>query len=225
MVMIKECTSLYMVQEKAEMQLGVAMKNAGTYTRENFQALKDYAAQLQKVTTYGDEVTIATMANLQTYGMETEALQQATKASMGPWPLPSRSTCARHLSWWARPLSAKRERCPRYGIVLDEGKDKGEKFAAVLRLINDRFGGSAQAEIETYGGQLKQIANWWGDIKEMVGYGLLKALEAVQMAFGMVGAGFYIVLETIVQGLFACSRRRWQKYPAWAMSWRRLSTT
>jgi hypothetical protein len=70
------------IQEAAENSLAVAMRNAGTYTEENIETMKQYAAELQKVTTYGDETTLSTMANLQAYGMSIDVLQKATKATM-----------------------------------------------------------------------------------------------------------------------------------------------
>jgi len=189
-----------MEQESAEMKLAVAMGNAGTYTRENFRAMKEYAAQLQQVTKYGDEATLAMMANLQTYGMSTGELKAATVAAMD-------LAAAKGIDLKAaselvgKAFVGETGTLSRYGIVLEDGIEKSDKFQAVLKLIQERFGGTARAELETYGGQWKQIANWWGDIMEKVGLGVLKTLEAVQTAFGLVAAGFYTILEKITAGL------------------------
>ncbi|MBW2673872.1 MAG: hypothetical protein JRD89_10735, partial [Deltaproteobacteria bacterium] len=174
----KKSIQAFMQQEDAEMALAVAMRNAGTYTRESFQAMKDYASAQQLITKYGDEVTLAAMANLQTYGMSTEALKAATKASMDLASAKKMDlTAASELV--GKAFVGETSTLSRYGIILDKGIPQTEKFAAVLGLIEQRFGGTAQAEIETYSGQLKQMSNWWGDIAEKVGIGLLKALEAV----------------------------------------------
>ncbi|MBW2675721.1 MAG: hypothetical protein JRD89_20335 [Deltaproteobacteria bacterium] len=199
-MMAKKSISAFMEQEKAEMKLAVAMRNQGDFTKANFAVMKDYAAQLQKVTTYGDEVTLATMANLKTYGMSTEELKKATVATMD-------LASAKGIDLKAaselvgKAFVGETGSLSKYGIVLEKGIPKTEKFAAVLGLIGDSFGGSAQAEIETYSGQLKQMSNWWGDIAEKVGFGLLKALEAVQFAVGMVATGFYTVMEGLVSSL------------------------
>jgi len=198
--MIKKSIEAFMEQESAELKLAVAMMNAGTYTQANFRAMKDYASALQQVTKYGDEVTLATMANLETYGMHTEELKAATKASLD-------LAAAKGIDLKAaseligKAFVGETSSLSRYGIILDEGIPKTEKFAAVLELVSRRFGGTATAELETYGGQWQKIKNWWGDIVEKVGLGMLKTLEAVQLAVGMVGAGFYTMLEGIASGV------------------------
>lgn len=193
-------TQALFAQENAELKLAVAMNNAGNYTKENFRAMKDYAAQLQQVTKYGDEVTMATMANLQTYGMNTEELKKATQATLD-------MAAAKGIDLKAaselvgKAFVGETGTLSRYGIVLDKGIPKTEKFAAVLELIQQRFGGTAQAELETYGGQWQKISNWWGDIIEKGGLGLMKILEGLQFAVGMLAAGFYGLLEGITKGL------------------------
>jgi len=195
----KDCIAAFVEQEAAEMKLAVAMRNQGDFSREGYAALKDYAAGLQKVTTYGDETTIAMMANLKTYGMSTEELKRATEATMDLASAKGMDLMAAS-ELVGKAFVGETGTLSRYGIVVEEGLQKTEKFDAVLGLIQQRFGGSARAEIETYAGQWKQIANWWGDIKEKVGLGLLKTLEGIQFAVGMVGVAFYTVQETIAKG-------------------------
>ncbi len=196
----KQCISAYVEEEAAQMKLAVAMRNQGDFTRESFSALKDYAAQIQKTTVYGDELTIATMANLKTYGMNTEELKRATIATMDlasakGMDLRSASELV------GKAFVGETGTLSRYGIVVDDGLKKTQKFDAVLGQIQHRFGGSAQAEIETYAGQWKQISNWWGDQMETAGLVLLKILEALQFSVGLLGVGFYTTLKAIAGGL------------------------
>lgn len=196
----KKGIEAYMEQEKAEMKLAIAMRNQGDFTRANFAAMKDYAAQLQKVTTYGDEVTLVTMANLKTYGMNTEELKKATKATMDlatakGIDLKTASDLV------GKAFIGETGSLSRYGIVLEKGIPQTEKFAAVLGLINDKFGGSAQAELATYSGQWQQLMNWWGDVWEKVGLVTLKTIEGIQFAAGMLAVGFYTIVEGLVSYL------------------------
>lgn len=196
----KKSIEAFMQQEEAELKLAVAMKNAGNYTQANFRAMKEYASAQQLITKYGDEVTLATMASLQTYGMSTEELKKATKASMDL--ASAKGIDLRAASELVgKAFVGETGSLSRYGIILEKGVEGSKKFEAVLGLIEQRFGGTAQAELETYGGQWKQISNWWGDILEKVGLGLLKTLEAVQLALGILAAGFYGVFEGIFAGL------------------------
>lgn len=196
----KRAVSLYAAQESAQMDLAVAMKNQGDFTRANYRELLNYAAALQKVTTYGDETTIAVMANLKSYGMNTEELKRATEATMDLATAKKMDLKAAS-ELVGKAFVGETGTLSRYGIIINDAAGKGEKFDKVLEQINGRFGGAAQAQIETYAGQWKQIANWWGDIAEKAGNALLKVLEALQFAVGLVGVGFYSMLEVIAGGL------------------------
>ncbi|MBU0598830.1 hypothetical protein KKF61_07660, partial [Patescibacteria group bacterium] len=57
-LIMRDLTKAYGVQEQAEIGLLQAMKNAGTYTEERFEQAKAYAAQLQKMSNFGDEEII-----------------------------------------------------------------------------------------------------------------------------------------------------------------------
>lgn len=196
----KRAVSLYAAQESAQMDLAVAMKNQGDFTRANYRELLKYAAALQKVTTYGDETAIAVMANLKSYGMNTEELKRATEATMDLATAKKMDLKAAS-ELVGKAFVGETGTLSRYGIIIDDAAEKGEKFDKVLEQINRRFGGAAQAQIETYAGQWKQIGNWWGNIAEKAGNLLLKVLEALQFAVGLVGVGFYRALELFVVGL------------------------
>lgn len=164
----KDWANLYMVQESAENALAVAMKNAQTYTKANHDMLKMYAAALQTTTTYGDEVTISTMANLQAYGMTTKELKAATIATMD-------LATAKKIDLRAaseligKAFVGETGTLSRYGIILEKGTKKTEKFAEVLKLVAKQFGGAAQAELDTYAGKWDNLANAWSDAKEPLG--------------------------------------------------------
>ena len=174
----KDWARLYMVQESAENALGVAMKNAQTYTKANHDMMLEYAAALQKTTTYGDEVTISTMANLQAYGMTTAELKRATVATMD-------LATAKKIDLRAaselvgKAFVGETGTLSRYGIVLEKGIEKSKKFEAVLGLIGQRFGGAATAELNTYAGTWAQFGNTMGDIGEDLGKMALVLMDKV----------------------------------------------
>ena len=65
----------------------------------------------------------------------------------------------------------------RLGIPLDEGIKKSKDFDKVLGLLNDQFGGAAEAAANTFGGQLKILGGQFGEIVESIGAALLPYLE------------------------------------------------
>jgi hypothetical protein len=71
----------------------------------------------------------------------------------------------------------------RYGIVLDDGAKKGDKFNEVLRQINEKFGAVAQASMNDTITKTEALKQEWGDFKELLGRELAPLmLKLVQYA-------------------------------------------
>lgn len=79
---IKECSELYKVQRKAEIQLQTAAKNNPYLNSESVQRLKNYASQLQSISDVGDEQLLPFMAQLAASGRTETEIQQIMKASL-----------------------------------------------------------------------------------------------------------------------------------------------
>lgn len=63
------------------------------------------------------------------------------------------------------------------GIPLDENIKKSKDFDKVIGLLNDQFGGAAEAAANTFGGQLKILSGQFGEILETIGAALLPYLQ------------------------------------------------
>jgi hypothetical protein len=68
----------------------------------------------------------------------------------------------------AKAMSGNTAMLSRYGITVDQTKTKEEQRAEIMDKL-EQFYGRATAETETYGGQLKQLKEKYGDIQEAVG--------------------------------------------------------
>lgn len=193
----------YMEAESATMKLAVAMRNQGDYTKEAFDDLVSYAEQLQKTTAFEDDQIKAMMGNLKTYGMTNEEVKKATKTVL------DFATAKRDEGMSVESASeligkayqGQTERLKRYGIVIDQSIPKAQQFDAVITLLNDRFGGAAAADLETYAGQWKQIKNEFQDIAEVIGLVLLKSIEAVNFVLSMTSVAFWTMVEAVNNSL------------------------
>ena len=65
----------------------------------------------------------------------------------------------------------------RLGVPIDENVKKSKDFNAVLRTLNDQFGGAAQTAASTFSGQLTILKTQFGEIVEAVGTALLPYLQ------------------------------------------------
>lgn len=65
----------------------------------------------------------------------------------------------------------------RLGVPIDENVKKSKDFNAVLRTLNDQFGGAAKTAANTFSGQLTILRGQFGEIVEAVGTALLPYLQ------------------------------------------------
>jgi len=197
---VKEFVDAFAVQERAENRLAKAMANAGQLTRERLGALKEYAAGLQQLTTYGDEVIMQNMALLQSFGMNEEQLKRATMASLDLASGMGIDLSAAVLLV-GKAFAGETSSLSRYGIMIEKGLDSTQKYEAAMTQLEERFGGSAQADIMTYAGKIEQLYNWFGDLKEMVGKELIITFEGLAVVFDLAAAGFYKAFGKIAEEL------------------------
>jgi hypothetical protein len=159
----------FAAQETATRRMTAALEAQGTATPHVIKQYQELSAQFQKTTVFGDELIqemqalLVQIGNVMPRDMD-RALRAATDLASG---LGVDLRTATMLV--GKAFAGETGTLKRYGIVVDEAKLKAEGITAVLDAIHARFGGQAQAEIETYAGKVKQLENAWGDLKEEVG--------------------------------------------------------
>jgi hypothetical protein len=157
------------VQEQAEATLKQAMVSMERYSEGAFEAMKEHASALQKVTTFGDEATLSGMKFLMTYKDITDDLMpRASRAMLDLAALMGGDTrqAANMLGKASMGLAGELRRV---GITIDEDVAKAGDFAAILSEIEKQVGGQAEALATTDAGKIQRFGNVWGDIKEKIG--------------------------------------------------------
>ena len=76
------------------------------------------------------------------------------------------------------------------GVPLDENIIKTKDFEAATKALTDTFGGSAQANTETYQGQLNILNERWGEMKEGIGQKAIPILKDLLEQVNLVAIGF-----------------------------------
>lgn len=160
--------SAFSEEESAVNKLNIALKNQGIVSQAVTDDLKNYAAQLQNTTTVGDETSLEMMALLTTFGLTGDKLKEVYSASID---LSKGLGLDLHTAvlMLGKAAAGETGTLSRYGIVIDDNISKSQKLSEVLRLVNDRFGGSAAAEINTYAGKVAQLKKSFGDLLENIG--------------------------------------------------------
>ena len=191
------------VQEDAINQLNTALKASGIFTDEVSQSLQNYASELQATTKFGDEAILQTQGLIQSLGqLDEKGLKRATKATLDLSAALGIDLNAAALLV-GKAAAGEVSSFSRYGLVIKKGADNADTFAKALDAINDKFGGAAAAQIETFSGAVAQVSNLFGDLQETIGEAITKneVIIAVFNEFGQVLGGLQNGLTTNKEGL------------------------
>ena len=185
-------------QEDALVRVNTALQAQGTLTPLVAQQYEALASQFQQTTIFGDELISEMQALLIQIGdvmpaqMES-ALVAATNLAAG-----LRIDLRTATELVGKAFAGETGTLKRYGIVIDEATLKAGGAAAVLEAINDKMGGQAQAQAATYSGQMKQLANQYGDVKERAGQLLAQAILPLLEAFTSLSPQTQTVISAAV---------------------------
>jgi hypothetical protein len=170
-----------MESEQAELKLAAAMKNSSTYTKERFNHLKDYAAQLQKVSIYEDEEVMKVQTLLTQYHLEGQALDDVTQAVMD-FASAKGMDLASAADLMGRAINGSTDSIRGMKVELKDLTSRTERANAVVKEISATFGGSAAAAADTAAGRFKQAQIAMGDLAETIGGALLPAVKMISEA-------------------------------------------
>jgi hypothetical protein len=165
----------FMVQEEATNALSAALRNIGANAELAMPSLKKFAGEIQKQTVYGDEAIEKMMAYGLNLGINADQIKAATTAAAGlaaKYGIDLSSA----MQLVGRASQGQTQMLARYGIILQDGLTKEEKFNELLRIGADNFG-LATAQTDTLSGKLSQLSNIWGDLKEGIGAVLVEVFD------------------------------------------------
>lgn len=174
---VGDLTKAYGLQELSVVNLESALKATGIYTPELSSDMQDLAKSLQEVTTSGDEATLEAAALLQSLGnLNAEGLKTTIPLILD-FAAGMKIDLNTAASLVGKTLGSTTNALSRYGIVLDATADQQTKIAQLQESINEKFGGRAKDIANTYTGQVTQLKNEYGDLKELLGFFISQSLE------------------------------------------------
>ncbi len=170
-------------QERATKSLTVALQAQGTFTPALAKQYEVLSTQFENTTVFSDEliqsmeslfIQVGNVGPTQMKG----ALKAATDLAAG---LGIDLRTATILV--SKAFEGHTETLGRYGIILDQTKIKADPIAAVLEGINQKFGGQAQGQLETYSGQMQHLGNEMNNVEERAGGALVRGIAPLLQAF------------------------------------------
>ena len=161
---------VYAVQEKAEKDLAAAIAQTGETVGRVLPKYQKFAAEMQKVTRYGDEAVMSMMAYGINLGVSTDQIEDATKAAAGLAAM-YKIDLQTAMMLVGRAALGQTQMLTRYGIILDETLSPQQKFNELLK-IGARAFNLARAEVNTISCAWEQLKNTLGDAVETIGEAL-----------------------------------------------------
>jgi len=175
---VQDLTDAWGVQEIAVIEMNNALKNTGIYTPMLSGELKALASRLQSVTTFGDEMTLSAVGMLQSLGeLDQEMLKRAIPAVQDLAAALFKGDMTTAASMFAKVVGSSTNALSRYGIEIDMTGTKAEKFEEIMKKVGEKFGGRSAELAKSYTGQMKQLGNSWGDLKEAMGHVMANQME------------------------------------------------
>lgn len=164
---MQESIKLAQTQEDAEKKLTTALGRRS-------QALIDQAAALQQVTTYGDEAIIEAQALIAAFVKDEEQIKAATKATLD-LAAAKGMDLKNAADLVSKTLGSSTNALSRYGIAVEGDVGSTERLSSLTTEIARVFGGQAAAAAETYSGKIQQLSNKYGDMREQLGFAVMKS--------------------------------------------------
>jgi hypothetical protein len=215
---LKESIDLAAKHEQALNQMNTALSLAGKYSRETSEGLKEYAEQIQRTTSFDDDLVLKNLALLESLTrLDEQGLKRAQTAALNlAAALQIDLTTATEMV--ARAAEGNITAFQRHGIEILKADSNAQTFANTLKVLEDRFGGSAAAQVQTFAGAQTQLGNAFEDLHKSVGaiitdnpvvlegMGLLKgAFEELsgwvqqnkEFLMGLVSDGISLIIQSI----------------------------
>lgn len=194
--MISDWLGFADVQIASEKQLAQVMSNVGA-TRDEFESIKKMASEIQSYTTYGDEALLGGAGELATYLKSGDAIEAMMgtlanyAAGMGGMEV-DKSGMVEYATQLGKALDGQFDGLRKKGFDVTESQKQilelgteMERVAVITEIIDQSWSGLAESLANTPQGQITQMSNTWGDIKETLGRYLYPTILALFQTLNM----------------------------------------
>lgn len=179
---IKTTIQAFGRQEMAVQKVASAIRSQGGCVSEVLPIMQSLASEIQRITTYGDEQVLEMQSLAAAMGITSSQMSEVVQNAIG-----LSSALGMDVMTATKAASAaiqgKTTALQEYIPSLIKCKSEAEKLATVQRLAAGGFE-QARDRVDTLDGKLKQAANAWGDLQEVVGEAFAPAVKNVAGLLG-----------------------------------------
>jgi hypothetical protein len=174
--------------EVVEKRLQFALEASGYAWNSAKQAVDQFANSILETTRFSDEDARRALTDMMLYTNEYAKAETGARLAMDMSIRTGRdlSTTTRLIGM---AMTGNVEMLGRYlpqlrnlDAVLGENASMADKAAYALRILQEKFGGTAAKDLDTYSGRVANLKNQWAEFKEELGTGLLPILTQILKA-------------------------------------------
>ncbi|GEM_PF-6899538 len=165
----KQAVDAAMEEEDAINRLNASLELQGVYTERLSQKYQDLALSLQRNSRFADDAVMGVMQTLITMGnIGPSSMDRVTKAVLD-FATATHKDLKSSAEVIAKASEGSVTAFTKLGLKFEDNMTSAQKFERVLGFIEDRMGGAAQADVNTYAGATSQLANEWNNLLEKLG--------------------------------------------------------
>jgi hypothetical protein len=171
----KDAVQAAMEDQKSQALLANQLRNTVGATDAAIASTEEYISKLQLAVGVADDQLRPALAKLAGVTGDLNSAQGLLGVALD---LSAGATISLEAATAAvtRAAQGKYGSLEKLGVVIDADTKKSKNFAAVLKILNEQFGGAAAANANTFAGRLARMQLAFGEMYETIGYALLPVL-------------------------------------------------
>lgn len=183
-------------QEDAIARLNNSLQLQGTFSKSLSASYQAMATSMEKSSRFADDAILQAQQRLVTIGNVAPAsMQKATQATLD-LAAALRIDLAEASNIVSKAAAGQTQMLERQIPALKNLITDSTTFSQVLDLLNQKFGGSAQADLDTFAGKQAKLANAWNNVLEEMGQFITKS-PAITKAMSELAEGAEHLAESL----------------------------
>jgi hypothetical protein len=185
---LQDCFKAAKESEDVWNKLAGTVERSGAVWIDVKDKVEAFAFSAEKMSKFSDEQVAAALKTMMDYGMGLdEAMKSlATTMDLAAAKQIDLETAAKAVG---RAFEGNASLLTRMGVEVTKSKDDSVVFADAMTKLQEKFGGAAQKDLETYAGKQALVANAMDNLKEKIGGALIPVLSSFQGMMGNVVKG------------------------------------
>ena len=185
---LQDCFKAAKDSEDVWNKLSGTVEKSGAVWTDVKDKIEAFASSAEKMSKFSDEQVAAALKTMMDYGLGLDDAMKslATTMDLAAGKQVDLETAAKAVG---RAFEGNASLLIRMGVEVTKSKDDSVVFADAMTKLQEKFGGAAQKDLETYAGKQALVANAMDNLKEKIGGALIPVLSSFQDMMGNVVKG------------------------------------